>query len=68
MSLSKQDFNVADVVFKCKIELSNPRHYKDYVSETPYMKGRIDLAREILKLLEYTFNPRTNEVKHEPRR
>ena len=60
MSLSKQDFNVADVVFKCKVELSRPDH-------TKYIIGRQEFAKIVLSLLEYTYNPYTKEVKHAPR-
>ena len=63
MSLSKQDFNVADVILLCKIVLSNPRYHKDYVSESTYDKGRMDLANEVLKTLGLKYNSLTGEMK-----
>ena len=63
MSLSEQDFNMADVILLCKIVLSNRRYHKDYVSESTYDKGRMDLANEVLKTLGLKYNSLTGEMK-----
>ena len=47
MSLSKQDFVVADIIFLCKLEGADLD--ESYKSE--YFKGRQDLAKMIYTLL-----------------
>ena len=47
MSLSKQDFVVADIIFLCKLEGAD--FDESYKSE--YFKGRQDLAKMIYTLL-----------------
>ena len=60
MSLSKQDFVVADIMFLCKLEGAD----LDESYKSDYFKGRQDLAKRIYEIL---INNKTLEEYNEPR-